>query len=76
MAEPIQLEENEQALRADVEARLTAITEALGGSGDADLQDEIRRLGAAAHALHLSLLKRDLEPKHHKYMVSLSLIHI
>ena len=44
MAEPIQLEENEQALRADVEARLTAITEALGGSGDADLQDENQKL--------------------------------
>jgi hypothetical protein len=66
----IQLNPNEQLLRAEIQERMEKTRKAFAGShvGD-DVSKWILEAGERAHRLHMSLKNRGLEPRHHAYMI-------
>jgi len=66
----ITLKSNEEALRAAIFVRMEKIRKAFSdGRIGEDVQPLITEAGERAHKLHMLLKNRDLEPKHHKYMI-------
>jgi hypothetical protein len=66
----IQLSENEQTLRAEIQERMDKARQAIhdGAVGD-DVADWILEAGQRAHQLHMLLKQRGHEPRHHGYMI-------
>ena len=66
----IDLNTEEQTLRNQIKERVIKLRSAFTNSGDdADIGGLIFEAGEFAHKLHMSLKARDLEPRHHAYMV-------
>jgi hypothetical protein len=67
---PVTLHEDEEKLRELIVKRVEQLRKIFDEDSFSDnVSSLIREAGKAAHALHLKLKARGLEPKHHAYMV-------
>ena len=66
----IELTKPEQALHDEISERWNKVKEAMGASRyDVDTRTLIMEAGERSHKLHMMLKKRELEPKHHAYVI-------
>ena len=66
----IELTSEEATLRDAIAKRVEELRKAFSESRHgADIREKITETGALGHRLHLLLKKRNLEPKHHAYMI-------
>lgn len=66
----IQLNQNEEALRAQIAERMEKARKAFTEpSPRNDVDEWIMEAGERAHQLHMLLKERGIEPKHHAYMI-------
>lgn len=65
----IELNPAEQDLKTEIEQNLEIIRKSFREKFDKDVSNEIDAMGDLAHRLHMLLKQRDLEPKHHGYMI-------
>lgn len=73
MGLPIKLKDNEQQLKNQLQSKVNEYWSIINNNpvscDGKKLKELIMQMAEGAHQLHMLLLKRRMEPKHHKYMI-------